>query len=192
MTKAEVRKIYLRKQKSLSAYERSERNLHIATRFFERFDLTKMRFLHTFLSIAKNGEVETLHIRKRLWKEFPEITTVAPRVDFQTMTLENRLFDAATSFVENVWGIPEPSDGETVAVEKIDVCLVPLLGFDEKGFRVGYGKGFYDRFLSECRPDCLKIGLSYFEPTTKIANVQKFDVKLDFCVTPQTVFGFKK
>ncbi len=164
----------------------------IASRFFERFDLTKVRFLHSFLSVAKNGEVETSHICERLWKEFPEITTVAPRIDFQTMTLESVRFNAATNLVRNRWDIPEPTDGEAVAAEEIDVCLVPLLCFDERGFRVGYGKGFYDKFLSECRPDCLKIGLSYFEPANSIADVRKFDVRLDFCVMPQTVLSFKE
>jgi 5-formyltetrahydrofolate cyclo-ligase len=55
---------------------------------------------------------------------------------------------------------------------------------------VGYGKGFYDRFLSDCRPHCIKIGLSFFEPEIDIVDVLESDIKLDYCVTPESVFTF--
>jgi 5-formyltetrahydrofolate cyclo-ligase len=55
---------------------------------------------------------------------------------------------------------------------------------------VGYGKGFYDRFLSECNPETIKIGLSFFDAEELIEGVFENDVKLDYCVTPNTVFSF--
>ena len=70
------------------------------------------------------------------------------------------------------------------------MVLVPLLAFDSKGYRVGYGKGFYDRFLKQCRNDCVKIGLSYFEPIDAINDAGEFDVPLDFCITPQKAYVF--
>ena len=73
---------------------------------------------------------------------------------------------------------------------KIEVVFVPLLGYDLKGNRVGYGKGFYDRFLSECKPETLKIGLSFFEPEELITDVFVEDVKLDYCVTPKETYQF--
>lgn len=192
MTKAELRGIYLEKQKSLSDIQRTVRTRRIGSRFFENFDLRGVRCLHVFLSIEKNREIETSIILKRIWKEFPAVATVASRVDFETMKLENIRLTPQTELLENRWQIPEPVSGEFVEVKKIDVCLVPLLCFDRKGFRVGYGKGFYDVFLSRCRKDCLKIGLSYFAPVAEISDVQEFDVKLDFCVTPETVLSFEK
>ena len=187
MMKARLRKIYLEKQKSLSDAERNERSRQIADGFFKNFNLADIRFLHVFLPIEKNREIETTFIYKRLWQNFPKITTVTSRVDFQTMTLENLRFGADTKLVRNRWHILEPTEGELIETEKIDAVLVPLLCFDASGFRVGYGKGFYDNFLSECRQDCLKIGLSYFAPVKEISDTQSFDVKLDFCVTPETV-----
>ena len=71
-----------------------------------------------------------------------------------------------------------------------DLIIVPLLAVDAQGHRVGYGKGFYDRFLSKCRPDCLKVGLNYFEPDERIVDVGEHDIKLDACVTPTEVFCF--
>jgi 5-formyltetrahydrofolate cyclo-ligase len=79
-----------------------------------------------------------------------------------------------------------------IEIEKIDAIIVPLLCFDARGFRVGYGKGFYDKFLSECRTDCLKIGFSYFAPVAEISDAQDFDVKLDYCITPEEIFDWRK
>ena len=72
---------------------------------------------------------------------------------------------------------------------KIDLVLIPLLCFDKKGYRVGYGKGYYDRFLAECRPDVMKIGLSIFEPVDEISDVDEFDVKMDYCITPNKIWS---
>ncbi|MDQ2747824.1 MAG: 5-formyltetrahydrofolate cyclo-ligase [Acidobacteriota bacterium] len=192
MNKSELRQTYLEKQKSLSDAERKEKSRRIAAEFFEVFELGSIRVLHVFLPIEKNGEVETAFIFKRLWEISPDLVTVAPCVDFQTLTLENRRFASNTKLVENKWHILEPANGEIIHVKKIDAVLVPLLCFDERGFRVGYGKGFYDKLLSECRADCLKIGLSYFAPVAEISDTRDFDVKLDYCVRPSAVYDFTK
>ncbi|MCY7376938.1 MAG: 5-formyltetrahydrofolate cyclo-ligase [Pyrinomonadaceae bacterium] len=190
MLKSELRKIYLEKQKSLSDAERSEKSRRIAEQFFAHFDLTNIRFLHVFLPIEKNREIDTFIIINRLRRDFPRITTIVPRLDFETMTLENLKFDAAKLAV-NQWHIPEPIGGESVVGERIDAVLAPLLCFDNGGFRVGYGKGFYDKLLKTCRADCLKIGLSYFASVAEISDAQSFDIKLDFCVMPEEVFTVK-
>lgn len=190
MIKAELRKIYLARQKAFTSEERKEKSLQIADGFFKNFNLETTRFLHVFLSIEKNREIETSFIYKRLWREFSEITTIISRVDFQTMTLDNLRFTAETNLVKNKWHIFEPTESELIEIERIDAVLVPLLCLDKRGFRVGYGKGFYDKFLSECRPDCLKIGLSYFAPIDEIADTNEFDVKLDYCIAPELIIEF--
>jgi 5-formyltetrahydrofolate cyclo-ligase len=189
MLKAELRKIYLARQKSLSAEERSEKSARIAGNFFQNFDLGGIRYLHCFLPIGKFGEIETKPVFERIWLDFPQVETLVPRVDFHAGEIENLKFTPETELVENAWQIHEPSHDETIAAEKIDLVLVPLLCFDEKGFRVGYGKGFYDRFLKNCRADCLKIGLSYFPPIPEIEDAHTHDVKLDFYVTPEKIFA---
>lgn len=192
MTKTELRKIYLGKQKSLSGAEREEKSRRVASQFFDEFDLTNIKYLHVYLSLSTNNEIETSLIYQRLWRDFPGITTVTSRVNFQTMTLEHLKFDSTTELFKNRWRILEPAENHSVEIKRVDVVLVPLLCFDERGFRVGYGKGFYDKFLSECRADCLKIGLSYFAPVAEIADAQNFDVRLDYCVTPEEVFNWQR
>ena len=95
-----------------------------------------------------------------------------------------------TKFIKNAYNIPEPVDGIEVPVSKIEVVFVPLLAFDSKGNRVGYGKGFYDTFLSECQPGTIKIGLSLFDAEPIIEDTSDIDVSLDYCVTPGRIYEF--
>lgn len=188
MTKAELRKIFLAERKNLSASEINRESERIANRFFQNFDLTKISFLHCFLPIEKFNEINTRLITDRIWREFPQIETLVPRVNFKTNEIENLKFTPETKLVQSSWKIYEPESGETIEAEKIDLVLVPLLCFDARGYRVGYGKGFYDKFLKNCRADCLKIGLCYFAPVAEISDVHEFDVKLDFCITPEEIY----
>ena len=190
MNKSELRKTYLAKQKQLSSFERKEKSREIVNQFFQNFNLTQIKILHCFLPIERTGEIDTRLIFQKIWRDFPNITTLVPRVDFEINEIENLRFTPETEIKQNQWQIQEPTHNETIESEKIDAVLVPLLCFDEKGFRVGYGKGFYDKFLEKCRADCSKIGLSYFAPVAKIADSQKFDVKLDFCVAPKKIWNF--
>ena len=190
MTKNELRKTYLAARQQLASPEINARSEQIAARFFAKFDLKKIEFLHCFLPIEQFGEIDTHLIIHRVWQDFPHIQIVVPRVDFATGAIENLLYTKRDELKLNKWLIPEPTHVETVGSDKIDLVLVPLLCFDESGFRVGYGKGFYDKFLKNCRADCLKIGLSFFPPVEKIADVNDFDKKLNFCVTAEKIWQF--
>ena len=190
MTKTELRKVYLEKQKSLSENERGEEGRQIADLFFQTIDLSKINFLHCFLPIRRYNEIDTHLILEKIWRDFPRIETVVPRVNLDTNEIENLKFTHETELVLSNWQINEPSHDDIVETEKIDMVLVPLLCFDGQGHRVGYGKGFYDRLLAKCRPDTQKIGLSYFPPVPDIPDIGEHDIKLDFCVTPEKVWQF--
>ena len=190
MTKSELRKICLERRMSLSQEEMAKKNQQIADRFFKSVNLTDVKVLHCFIPIAKFNEIDTSLIYNKVWKDFPAIKTVAPRVNYAAGEIENFIFGPETDLVENEWGIHEPGGGEKLSDREVDMVLVPLLCFDRRGYRVGYGKGFYDRFLSKCGPDCVKIGLSHFEPLTEIFDVSHFDIKLDIGIAPDNVYSF--
>jgi 5-formyltetrahydrofolate cyclo-ligase len=190
MFKADLRKIYLTKQKNLSPSERLQKSEQIGESFFYEFNLEKIKILHLFLSIEKNREIETRFIYEKVWRDFPAIKIVVPRVNQTTNEIESHEYNQTAKLALNHWQIPEPTEDNPIEADWIDVVLVPLLCCDKKGFRVGYGKGFYDKFLKNCRPDCLKIGLSYFPPIGEIADINEFDVTLDYCVTPEKVWKF--
>lgn len=190
MTKSELRKSYLEKRAAMSAAEIDAASRAIADQFFNEIDLAGVKKLHTFIRVARTHELDTSRIYYRLWKDRAEIETYAPRIDLVTGEMENVFFHAASDLVENRWGIREPDGEQTASPAEFDIVLVPLLAFDTQGHRVGYGKGYYDRFLSECRPGCLKVGLSAFSAEEKIDEVHEGDVLLDLCLTPHETIPF--
>ncbi len=187
MTKSDLRRIFLERRKALSPAELGEKSRRIAELFFASIDLSKTKLLHTFIPLESRAEVDTSLITHGVWARWPEIEIAVPRVNFKTDELESLAYTTEVELCENAWGIREPVGGEMIDPQTIDVVLVPLLCFDERGYRVGYGKGYYDRFLKSCRPDCLKIGLSIFPPVDRIEDVHSGDVPLDLAVTPEKV-----
>ena len=185
MLKSELRQRYLSKQKAISEQDRVAKSRSISELFFTNFDLDLITHLHSFIPIARFNEVDTYLILQTVWQKFPHVVTVVPRVDFNTGEITNLKFDRATALVRNVWDIDEPSHNESIATEEIGLVLVPGVCFDVRGHRVGYGKGFYDRFLKTCRPDCLKVGLSFFDPVESIEDMHGGDVRLDVLITPE-------
>lgn len=191
MDKAELRKIYLARRKALTVEERNALSRQIAENFFDKSDLNKVRFFHCFLSIERLAEVDTAPIIRRLWRDFPGVKTVVPRVNRKIGEIESLTYSENDELLSGAWHIDEPAHHERVEPGEIDLVLVPLVCFDRGGQRVGYGKGFYDRFLVRCRPGCLKIGLSFFEPVDAIANTHPGDIRLDFCVTPDRLYAMQ-
>lgn len=191
MKKSDLRKIYLEKRASLSVAEVAAASRKIADRFFETVDLSGISRVHTFIRIPKFNEFDTSTIFYRLWQDHPGIATIAPRTDLATGTIGSVAFDAETEWNENSWGIREPAAGEVIEPSEIDLVIVPLLCFESEGHRVGYGKGMYDRFLAKCRPDCVRVGVSFFPPVDVIDDVSASDVALDMCLTPAAVYRTK-
>jgi 5-formyltetrahydrofolate cyclo-ligase len=101
------------------------------------------------------------------------------------------LLTDSTVIKVNDWGIPEPVDGVEIPASKIEAVFIPLLVFDQKGNRIGYGKGFYDEFLSRCTKEVVKVGLSLFPAEKEIEEVNEHDVPLDYCVSPEKIYNFK-
>ena len=151
-----------------------------------------VKIIHTFLPIIRQNEVDTWPIIHRIWQDFPATQVAVSITDTTSNQLTHYVLTPNTSLVENRWGIPEPSPENSTAIvsTQIDLVLVPLLVFDQQGHRVGYGKGYYDWFLAECRPDCFTVGLSLFDPVERINDVAPTDIRLDVCVTPMHTFVF--
>lgn len=192
MTKSQIRIEYIQKRKQISEDLYFELSQRIADQFFFQFHakLLNISTLHSFLPIEKNREPNTNFILKILFQRFKKLQIVASKTDFENLIMEHFLIDAGTVFEENKYEIPEPISDTNIPENEIDMVLVPLLAFDQKGNRIGYGGGFYDKFLANTRPNCVKIGLSFFDPVETIIELAETDIPLNFCITPNKIWDF--
>lgn len=186
MDKLSLRKSYLHKRKQLSYHWIEQQSLELANQLL-KLPIWNAQRIHLFLSNPQKKEVNTEYILTLLQGKDKEI--IVPKMEKET-ELAHFLLTDQTRLSVNKWGIPEPQDGISIATKLIEVVFVPLLAFDLNGHRIGYGKGYYDRFLADCTSKCLKIGLSFFPPSEELIPVEKTDIALDYCVTPEKIYSF--
>lgn len=189
MTKQEIRKTYLERRLALSEAEYSQFNFQLYQTFFSNVDLSFVKVFHIFLSIETRKEPDSWMILDRVRREFPNIRLSVPRVNASKGELENFYFEGLHQLATNSWGIQEPRQGVPTEIEKIDLVLVPLLAFDRQGHRLGYGKGYYDKFLAGCKPECKKTGVSFFPPLQSLPH-QPHDIQMDGVITPSHYYEF--
>lgn len=189
MNKKELRTKYKALRQELTSDEIEDKSIAIANTMLQ-LSIWEKTYFHLFLTIKDQKEVETEFILQILAGKDKEI--VVSKSNFETLEMTNYLVTDNTKFQKNQYNIYEPINGLEVPTSKIDVVFVPLLAFDTKGNRVGYGKGFYDKFLSKCNQGVIKVGLSFFEPEETIEDVFETDIRLDYCVTPTTNYVFRE
>ncbi|WP_410877977.1 5-formyltetrahydrofolate cyclo-ligase [Myroides sp. DW712] len=187
MNKGELRQKYIQAREAMTQEEAEERSLAIANQCLRLPIWDKVNY-HLFLSIVQKKEIETDYLLQVLAGKDKNI--ILSKSDFKTGDMQHFLLTDNTVLRVNSYGIPEPQDGIQIQENQLDVVFVPLLAFDEKGHRVGYGKGFYDRFLQKCKPEVIKVGLSFFEAEPCIEDVSSLDIALDYCVTPTKQYKF--
>ncbi len=187
MTKKEIRLKYKILRKNFNSQQHDKNSIAIANRLLE-LPIWDKQYFHVFLSITEHFEVDTKYILHILAGKDKDI--LISKSDFESRKMTHYLLTDGTKIRKNKYNIPEPVDGIEVPDSKIEVVFVPLLAFDKKGQRVGYGKGFYDRFLAQCKPEVITVGLSFFEAEKEITDVDENDFTLNFCVTPSQTYKF--
>ncbi|HYE56178.1 MAG TPA: 5-formyltetrahydrofolate cyclo-ligase [Chitinophagaceae bacterium] len=189
MTKSAIRTIYKDKRTALSDKDRMKLDDLILIEF-QKLSLPDASFLLSYWPIPSHNEVNTLPIADYLLFRMPGLQLAYPRTSFETLSMQAVLVNDDTEYEVNSHGISEPVDGEQLSPEELDIIFVPMLAYDKQGYRVGYGKGFYDRYLQQCKPGILKIGFSYFEPEPVISDVNEFDIPLNLVITPERIYEF--
>jgi 5-formyltetrahydrofolate cyclo-ligase len=189
MTKSALRNSYRQKRLALKAREINTcQDLMLIN--FQQMPMPFIQILHTYLPISQNNEPDPQPLADWLSFTNPGMQLAHPVSNPTDSSMRHFICNEQTLYKIGNYGVPEPLDGIEIEPKEIDMVLIPLLAFDLSGNRVGYGKGFYDRFLSECRPEVIKIGLSFFSPVDSIEDADFFDKKLDFCITPDCVYAF--
>lgn len=189
MTKKELRNIYSEKRKQLPLQQKNKLD-DLLLIGFQKLKLSAIHFLFIYLPLAEKQEPETSAMARYLSFLNPGLQVAIPKIDWDSGDMEAIVINDHTEFELNKYGMEEPKNGKIVEPKQVDLILVPLLAFDSRGYRVGFGKGFYDKYLHRCRKDTISVGLSYFAPVEKISDTHAFDVPLKYCITPDRVYEF--
>jgi 5-formyltetrahydrofolate cyclo-ligase len=143
-----------------------------------------------FLPIISKKEVNTYSLIDHLEKH--NVKWCIPSTNLKTWELTFFSISDDSGIQPNRIGIPEAVNGQVIPALEIDVCITPLLAHDLNGFRIGYGKGCYDRFFLTCNQNLIKIGITTFDQPIKEVEIDDLDVRLNYCVTPFNIYEFQK
>lgn len=182
MTREEIRNHYRALRKEFTPEQCIYYSQQVANNFLRNWSF-KNKTIHCFLPIHRLKEIDTIPLVKRLKQNN---TVCIPVSNFDKNNMTHKILDEHTQFQDNAYGIAEPVSGVDVDVKDIDVVIVPLLAVDQHGNRLGYGKGFYDRFLAECSPGTLFIGLTMFDIHDDL-EPNEYDIPLHYVVTPKGI-----
>ena len=180
---------YRNKRRTLSLAQQASDQQKILAHLMQ-LSLEGIKVVQLYLPILHQIEIDTRPYLEWLAQHYPTVR-IALSISYPDRNqMELVEFLTGMTFVENALGIPEPLEGLSVPFEEVDLLIMPLLAFDSLGNRLGYGKGYYDRMLTQCRPDVLKVGLSWFEAIQTPLPSNEWDVPLNKCITPSGIVSF--
>jgi 5-formyltetrahydrofolate cyclo-ligase len=180
--KQTLRSVYLAKRELLTTYEIEQRKKLVVENFKLWVKTYHLKCIHVFIAIERQKEVDTWPIIHWLWEQ--NIKTITSITHTGSNNLAHVEFMATTKLSTNKWGIPEPENAASfLNFNELDLVLVPLVVFDLAGNRIGYGKGYYDKFLSQCKPETIKLGIAQTPPLDIIPYMHESDIVLDGCIT---------
>ncbi len=186
--KKALRKYYKAKRKALSVEEKHQK-LEGLKKQFDHFKLELPKIVKLYQPMETRNELPVQWLREKIKALQPAALFAYPHC-LQNGEMHARIDNADTVWKESAFGVLEPVEGEIIEPHHIDWVIVPLLCFDNQGYRVGYGAGFYDRYLKLVSPQCKTIGLSWFPPVEKIEGIYAGDVAIKYCITPEAVYAF--
>ena len=189
MLKKAIRDEYLQKRLKLDDEVYNDYSAAIVSNL-SLLELPKIEYLLSYYPLAARKEFDVSLCVATVKDKWPQVRIAWPRIGSDIKSMEAYRVKEDGLYAKNKFNILEPINGELVEVELIDLVFVPMVAFDTNGYRVGYGKGFYDRYLPRCRPDVIKIGFSFFDPVYNIKDIADFDVPLNFCITPSRIYEF--
>ncbi len=182
LSKSEIRKTTLANRKKLSHEEYEYLSKQLVESFIQQIAFKGNEIVSIFLPIKKQKEPNTFLLIEKLVELYPNLRFCVPVI------IGNRMFQVKWSLerplISNIWDIPEPIPPyEFVESMDINYVITPLLAFNDGLFRIGYGKGLYDKFFTNegfrgCKVGyCLSSNPSDFE-------ADDHDISLDVIITP--------
>ena len=183
LTKQDLRSEFLNLRRQIKGEEKARIDALIC----EHFLLTDYyrRAKKIFMYSPFGSEIDVTLIAKRAMQEGKEVAYPICNTENSTMT-----FHTVTSFNQlqkGAYSIYEPSSGNSLAIsDENTVCLVPALAFNPQGYRIGYGKGYYDRFLKDFNG--ISVGLVYKRFVSDRIVIGEYDLPCDVLISEEGVF----
>lgn len=179
-SKEKIRKKLIKKRNSLSTYEVLKKSNEIILNLKKLKEFKKARRIACYISFG--NEVYT----HGLIKEFLNKKEIlVPFVDREKKELKLSYIKDWKELHQGAYGILEPKKEFLKIRNDVDLILVPGIAFDERGHRIGYGEGYFDRLLSKI--DAVKIGLAYEFQILKEIPYEEHDEKVDIIVSEKKI-----
>lgn len=172
-TKARVRARIKARRQLLSEDQVKSASQLIVNRLVEFVDWSGVNTIHVYISIPKLKEVDTSGAFSYIQQNQPGTTTYAPIGKDETKH----------------WVMAAKEKREVQPPPEIDIFIIPLVGFDERGYRIGNGGGYYDRLLTHY-PSAQKIGLAFELQKVPTIPSEPHDVPMDVIITEQQIYRF--
>jgi 5-formyltetrahydrofolate cyclo-ligase len=188
MTKAEIRIQYKQMRRKLTRPEKSKLEDLMLIQF-QRLPIFEHFYIMTYAPIDVQNEYDPFLAEEYCMFKNEKTQLIYPLIDRRSDTMQAFIVNEETEFETNEYGIDEPIGAVEIDPRDIQVIFTPLLAFDKNGYRVGYGKGHYDKFIKLCSKDVIKVGFSFFD-AVEIDDVNAFDEKLDYCITSERIYEF--
>lgn len=177
MSKSNQRQIIRKRLKKLSKFDKLIYSDIIAQKLFDLIEVYNPKIVMSYMALEDEVNLEKLHFllkRKGVTLCFPVVEK-----DVINAYISNR-------FVRGSFNILEPIGGLLIKKEDIDIIVVPCFGFDEKGNRLGHGKGYYDKYLQDYQGR--KFSVAYeIQKLEKIETTEN-DIKMNRIFTEKDVY----
>lgn len=189
MLKNEIRKKY---KELRNSYSQNEIDILSNDCFKILLDnsLLKDKNVGVFLPISNSNEPNTFLLLNQF--DLTRSNFYAPISNNESCEMDFFKIESCNNLTKGAYGILEPPITTLIQPSDLDVVLIPLLAFNLQGHRIGYGKGFYDRYFNRTNKEIVKIGISLFDAMEIIEDVNPLDVPMNFCATPRQFIDFKK
>lgn len=186
-TKKEARTYFQDTRSRLSLSEREEFSSLITSKLLSFINWEMCRVVMAYSSLK--SEVSTHKLIDSLLQKGKVV--VLPVTIKSERQIKPYVITDRSLFKRGAYNIKEPdiAISKSCSPSDIDLCIVPGLGYDESGFRIGFGKGYYDSFLQNLSPGCLKVGLAFSVQIVDKLPIQKWDIPVDAIITEKRIIS---
>ncbi len=193
MDRSELRKAILKQRDRMPSGEQEEKSREILKKLLAMEEVRTAA--HLFVYVSFRSEVRTAEFIKHCLSAGKTVSVPVTLVASSSL-LAVKITDPAAQLQPGYCGIPEPEPAwakeNRVDPTSVDVVIVPGSVFDSRGGRLGYGGGYYDRFLSGQTPGALRVALAYELQVVDQVPLEPHDQKMDRVVTEKIMYQCRR